>query len=61
MSEEIAAIVARHENRYAGLDAAERAERIKAECQAGLAHLRAAGIKLTMPAHELEALLGNDD
>lgn len=56
----MAAIIARHEARYAGLDAAGRAEQIKRECEAGRERLRKAGIKLTMPGHELEALLRND-
>jgi hypothetical protein len=61
MSDAMEQITARWDAKYARLEADERAALIKRECEAGRERLRVAGIKLTMPSHELEALLGNDD
>jgi hypothetical protein len=61
MSDAMLEIKMRWAAKYGRLEADERAALIKQECEAGRERLRAAGIGLTMPSHELEALLGNDD
>lgn len=57
----LAEIKADWEARYGHLGQTERAELIKHDAREGLERLPEDGIKLTMPWHEYEALLSNED